>query len=184
MSIKHCLFSSLFLVFLFSSCAPTFDLEKESSNIQKIVFNGFDIRKRIETFLPKKEQRESIQKFVEENEPFINELKKYTKPTSVEVNFVSSSITLQDRIFKIINATEVFSLSKKDITNPLDSFENYLGNNLIEYKEDSSKYTATRDLNLIAIFHKGSWEYFDYNVSLFYHAYGLKDTKKIGAIVL
>lgn len=179
MSLKSYLFYCVFLSLLFTSCAPSFDLKKESANIIKSFGKLSSPEKRVDIFYPDSYNKDSIKNILKENKHIIDEVKKYAEQSNTKINMVSSSITIKDRLFRIVNATETFTIFKKDINISIEAFKKYLESNLYEYKEDAMKFTMTGDINLIAIHHKNSWEYFNFNLPVFYDGYGMKDSKKL-----
>lgn len=179
MSIKSYLFCCVFLSLLFTSCAPSFDLKKESANIIKSFEKLSSPEKRVDIFYPDSYNKDSIKNILKENSHIVNGIKKYTNKSDVKINTFSSTITIQNRLFRIVNVTETLTIPKKEIDIPMKDLKAYLQNNLYKYTEDATKLTATGDTDFIAIYHENAWEYFDFNVSIMYHAYGLKDTKKL-----
>ena len=180
MNRKNQLFPFIFLVFLFTNCAPTFDLEKEHAQIEEAIFSGLNLEKKIDIFYPNQNKRDSIKNILKGHEQALHELKQSNQKPKIDINSTSSTIEFQDRLFKIINVTEQFSILKKDLLNtPSPVLKDYLESNLYEYSEDANKFDAKGEVNVLAIHYKGSWEYFDFNTSLIYDAYGLKDAKKL-----
>lgn len=179
MSTKKYLFYILF-TFLYVSCAPSFDLESEYPNIEKAIFKDFDFIKKVEVFYPDTKKRDSLKKIFGDKDLFLEELKKVFQRTSITVNSVSSTISLQDRLFKIINVTEKYSVPKEELLEiPYSAYRDYLLSNLYEYKEDANQFDIKGDSDIVAIYYNDKWNYFNFNVAMLYDAYGLQDTKKI-----
>ena len=171
------------MVSFFISCAPTFDIEKERTQIQKFVFDEFDIEKRIELFYPDQNKSDSLIKIYRENKLLVDgltdELKTLSNQGIITINNVTSTITIQNRLFRLVNITQSFRIPKQKIEIAYEDFENYLKSNLYSYTEDSTTYSITGKTNIIAIHHNNSWEYFDFNASFLYDAYGMKDAQKL-----
>jgi hypothetical protein len=173
----------LILVLLCISCAPSFNVEQEQLKIQNATGSLLDIDKRIAILYPKNYNtdslKNSIQKLIKNNQDIVETLKKDTKNATININKVSNPITIQDRLFRIVNTTESFTILKKDIKIAYDDFENYFESNLYTCKEYPDKYTVTGSTDFIAIDHNHAWEYFNFNIAILLDAYGMTDTKKL-----
>jgi len=179
MSIRNYHFYILLITFIFSNCAPSFDLKKEAENIIESFSDLSSPEKRVDIFYPDSYNKDSIKNILKENKFLIDLLKGNFPRPSLKINNVSSTITLQNRLFKLINTSEIYKLNMKQYMLSESDLKKDLDNNLIDYVENGKYLTITKDSDFIAIYHKNSWEYFDFNVSMMYHAYGLKDTKKL-----
>ncbi len=179
MSIKSSFLFSIFAFLIFSHCAPSFDFEKEASNIINSFGKQSSPEKRVAIFYPASFNTDSIQNILKGNKDILTTINSLTKPSHVKINNVSSPITIQDRLFRVINATETLTLNLRHYMLSEEELKSYLDSNLINYEENDRNLTITKDSDFIAIYHKNAWEYFNFNVSMMYHAYGLTDTKKL-----
>ena len=179
MSKKSHLFTCIFLSLLFINCAPSFDLKKEAANIINSFGKLSSPEKRVDIFYPDSYNTDSIKNILKENKYMLDMLRIGSQKTDVRINNVSSTITIQDRLFRIVNATEKAKLNMKQYMLNENDLKKHLDNYLIDYVEEEENLLITKDSDFIAIYHENAWEYFDFNVSMMYHAYGLKDTKKL-----
>ncbi|MEM6720229.1 MAG: hypothetical protein AAF611_12965 [Bacteroidota bacterium] len=180
MSIKNYLFSLIICTLFVTSCAPSFDLENEQANIEKAILSGFDLDKKINIFYPNARKRDSVKKIVKQQQQILHEIQRLFKNRSIDINSVSATVELQERLFKVINVTQQFSILKEEFPEiPYSVIKDYLKSNLFEYTESPSKFDVKGDTDILAIHYKDSWEYFNFSASLLYDAYGLTDAKKI-----
>lgn len=174
---KKRLVSCMFLLVLIWSCAPSFDLKKENLNIINSLQKLSSPEKRVDIFYPTSYDTDSIKKILAKNKNLLNVISKMKKYSDAKINRVSSSVTIQGKSFKIVNAVETFKL-KINMLNK-EEIKRTLNNNLVDYVEEGENLTITDDSDFIAIYHNNKWEYFDFNIPIMYDAYGLKDTKKL-----
>lgn len=180
MTKQNSLFYSLLFYVFFTSCTPSFDVEKERQKIQQATSNVLNTEERIVAFYPESYDTDSIKSALKDWKPVLNDLTKLMQqPSDVTINKVSSSINLQKRPFKIVNVTQTFSILKKDIDISLTAIEDYAKSNLYEYIVTDDTITIIGDFNFIAIYHKNNWEYFNFTIPIIVDAYGLQDSKKL-----
>jgi hypothetical protein len=136
----------------------------------------------VSIFYPEDFNKDSITKILRlnHNKEILNIITENNiKDIRVVINDVSSNAKIRGRYLKIINITETFTFEKENNQLYVEDLKSYLHENLIHYIENDTSFTINKDTNLIAIYGKGSWEYFDFNISIFYNAYGLQDSKKL-----
>ncbi|WP_114902371.1 hypothetical protein [Kordia sp. SMS9] len=176
---KSYLFCSVFIFLIFTSCAPSFNFEKERENILTSLGKLSSPEKRVDIFYPDSFNKDSLKNILKENKDLLDVIQAGSEKSTVKINNVSSAITIQNRLFRIVNATETSKLNLKHYMLSVKELKQSLDNNLINYVENDHILTITKDSDFIAIYHGNSWEYFNFNVSMMYHAYGLVDTKKL-----
>lgn len=179
MFLKRYLLYSIFITTIMS-CAPSFDLEKENKNLITSLQKLSNPEKRVDVFYPASYNTDSIKALIlEENKGLLHAINKMGKHSDVQINTVSSAISIQERLFRIVNANSTYKLNLNQYMLSEEELKKSLDNNHIDYVEKDKTLTIKANADYVTIFHDNRWEYFDFNVSILYDAYGLKDTKRL-----
>jgi len=174
----YCIFLLLFAM----SCAPSppLNVEEEKSKIIQTLQKVPDTDRRIAVFYPETFNKDSLRNVLSKNEEVLDIITKNSpKEINITINKVSSSAKIRNRYFKVVNITETFTVYKEGNLLHTGELKRYLYDNLIDFTENDTSFKVNKDTNLIAIYDNDSWEYFDFNIPLFFNAYGFYDTRKL-----
>lgn len=104
----------LYIIFasVIISCTPSFDLEKENKNLIISLQKLSNPEKRVDIFYPASYNTDSIKALIlEENKGLLHAINKMEKHSDVQINTVSSAISIQERLFRIVNANSTYKLN-------------------------------------------------------------------------
>lgn len=187
-------FCSLLMLLLFIfSCKPSFDIQKEKAEIERVsksdLLNTESFKNRITAFFPEKywqrKDKDSMTKIADSiynilNNPLYDSPDYFSNHT-VSINKNSNIIKADNSYFILINIRESFEIKKGFDIIFLEEIRNYLKQNLIILNEKEKSISVKHDSDLIGIYDKknSSWNYFSFNERMLLDGYGLDITKNI-----